>query len=566
MTVPGGRDATRPARAAAPPPVPARPARHARLGASWAVSVLGACCALAFAAGLAARLWMLAHAATNSDEATVGLMADAILHGHLPAFYWGQAYGGVEPYVVAAMFAVVGHSAYVLNLTAILLAALSSVLTWRLARQVLVRRDLALLAAALSWLWPELALWNSTRELGFRGVTLVCGLVVLCCALRAVEGEGAWPTYLIMGGAAGVGWWASPEILYFAVPVAGLFLARAARRRWRPAARHVVGAVGAAVLGALPWLVANVHSGFASLRPGAVGGPATGSYLSRLHIFAVEVMPMVANLRIVDDGRFLVTRSVSMALVALFLAAVAAAVVALWVEMPPARLLVGFVVAFPFLYAAFPAASFWKDGRYVVYLPPVLAVVLVGGWAVLLGRAVPGLMAGRARFAGLAVTVVGLAALGTAGVFDATFHPVEQPVTMEPIGDRVAARVIASLDAHHVRAVVGDYWIAWDLDFLSAGRIVATSTDSVRDRATYQAVMRAPSTAWLFPGPSVADAVADAGQFGALSPGPLMVPVTTFTARLSEAGVAYRLFDAGPLLVVAPRQAGAAAVASLFRR
>ena len=60
-------------------------------------------------------------------------MADAILHGHFNAFYWGQQYGGVEPYAVAAVFALFGHSAATLSLTPALLSVGTALVTWRAA-------------------------------------------------------------------------------------------------------------------------------------------------------------------------------------------------------------------------------------------------------------------------------------------------------------------------------------------------------------------------------------------------------------------------------------------------
>ena len=72
------------------------------------------------------RSWYFFHTPSSSDQAIVGLMANAILHGHFSAFYWGQAYGGAEPYAVAGMFALFGHSAAVLNLTPALLSGCGS--------------------------------------------------------------------------------------------------------------------------------------------------------------------------------------------------------------------------------------------------------------------------------------------------------------------------------------------------------------------------------------------------------------------------------------------------------
>ena len=47
-------------------------------------------------AGIVLRVWVLASSLgqLDSDEAVVGLMANAIRHGHLSTYYWGQNYGG----------------------------------------------------------------------------------------------------------------------------------------------------------------------------------------------------------------------------------------------------------------------------------------------------------------------------------------------------------------------------------------------------------------------------------------------------------------------------------------
>ena len=191
--------------------------RPARLG--WPAVTLLALLALG---GLLLRLWILGNAPLNSDEATAGLVAHEIARGHFFAFYWGQSYGGVEPYVLAASFHLAGQSPLTLNGTPVVLAAIGSVLVWRIGVQIFPG-PAALVAAVLSWIWSESTLWNSTREYGFHQVVVVLGLVVLLQAIRIVRGArtaGGDKTtdWLIFGGAVGLGFWASPEIVYFALP------------------------------------------------------------------------------------------------------------------------------------------------------------------------------------------------------------------------------------------------------------------------------------------------------------------------------------------------------------
>ena len=184
-------------------PQPEEPAPTAPV-ATWLVRAV---VAAAVAFGVALRLWFLFHVPVNSDEAIVGLMARGIEHGHFVAFYWGQPYGGGEPYVVALLFALFGQSALALALTPVLLWAVSSVLVWRIVRRLVATPELALLAGALAWVGPDVALSNSTLEYGFRGVTLVCGLTALLMSLRVLDGRspGSMPVRPRIGRRASAG-------------------------------------------------------------------------------------------------------------------------------------------------------------------------------------------------------------------------------------------------------------------------------------------------------------------------------------------------------------------------
>ena len=201
-------------------------ARSAGSSAGWSSGAyaLTIVCGVLIVVGVLLRVWLLGNAPMNSDEATAGLVAHQIAHGHTYAFYWGQSYGGVEPYVLALNFLVFGQSPFMLNATPALLALVGSVLVWRIGLR-LFRPAAAVVAAVLSFIWSESSLWNSTREYGLHEVTMVLGLVLLLEALRIAqkardEGADRLIDWAILGAAGGLGFWASPEIVYFAVPVA----------------------------------------------------------------------------------------------------------------------------------------------------------------------------------------------------------------------------------------------------------------------------------------------------------------------------------------------------------
>ena len=171
------------------------------------------------ALGLLMRLWLLWHRSINSDEAVVGLMARDILHGHFSAFYWGQDYGGVEPYVTAALFGVFGQNDVTLNLAPAVLSAASSVLVWRIARYVLAE-PVAVLVGLATWVWPVAVVVYSTQESGFRYATLTLGLTAVLFATQIRCRGSTWPRWLCFGLSIGACVWSSPESVYFVVPCA----------------------------------------------------------------------------------------------------------------------------------------------------------------------------------------------------------------------------------------------------------------------------------------------------------------------------------------------------------
>ena len=102
---------------------------------------------------------------------------------------------------------------------------------------------------------------------------------------------------------AGVGWWASPEIVYFLVPVVGLLAWAVATHRCPLTAGRAAAAAFAVGVGALPWIVDNVRTGWASFHIAGVGSVPHGSYADRLHVVAVDVLPMEIGLRAPGSGQ-----------------------------------------------------------------------------------------------------------------------------------------------------------------------------------------------------------------------------------------------------------------------
>lgn len=537
----------------------------AAAGAGAAVAVLAVL-------GVVLRLWFLAHDPLNADQAIVGLMAQAIDHGHFPAFFWGQDYGGAEPYVTAVGVAVFGLHHWVIDATPALLGAVASLVAWRLGRVLTGSGAAGAVAGAVIWVWSEVDLWSSTREYGFRGVVLVCILLAALASAHLVRdarsAEHRWWPWVLLGAAGGLGWWASPEILYVGLPavvVAIWATARGVRNRGRSALAPLGAAAAAAVVGALPWLVASVHDGFASLSAAGADQSVGGfGYGGRLQIFFVHTLPMALGARLPLSGAWLGGPAVGMVLLALAVAVLGGGLVAAW-RVPAARALVAGVACYPFVEAAMGPTYYWQDGRYGVYLVPLAVVgAVTGGYRLLTGfrrRSVRGHRPLHAAAAGAVVlcalaaastvaTVV--AATGTAGASGSGRGFASAPLALTGTPDQVATTVSAALVAHHLDHAVANYWVAYDLDALSGGRVQVTPPDIVRVPSLARSVQRARTAAWLFVGPTAADAAQVGAQFQNPMPEPFGLTPAAFTAILAAHGISVRTVDVGPMVAVVP--------------
>lgn len=525
-------------------------------GAIWTLGIL------AIGVGAAERAWYVFHRPLNSDEAIVGLMAREILHGHFSAFYWGQVYGGGETYLVTVMFAVFGQNAWSLEATSLLLSVATSLLAWRIARRIVAERAVAFLVAATVWAGSESAVSNSTIELGFRGLTMVCGLCLVLLALRALDGRANVACATGFGLAAGVGWWSSPEIVYFAIPAALLVVGAVAKdvdegrlKRWTARA---AAALAAAIVGALPWLWNNLNTRFQSLRASAfVVPPHALGYVARLDVFFTYSLPILFDLRKTGSGRWLWTFRASFTVLVVVTVLVVAALVVAALRGGRHLTLVVAVVAFPFVLAISPATWYWRDGRYVDFLVPLLALAVASGangtGAVLARRsAVPRAPRefGKALLAGALAATIAFCALN--------FSDVSSPRRSYFAGWRdpnsAVEQVAAKLERAGVRAGYADYWVAYSLDFLSRGHLEITTAGNDPDRwpALNHLVEQSRKTAWLFVRPgSLAKQEFAATRF-IVGPGGLAK--STFLGDLDRLHVSYSVVDADLVRAVEPHR------------
>lgn len=508
---------------------------------------------LAGAFGVVLRVQLLTRQPLSGDEAVAGLMAKQILHGHLYTFYWGNQYGGGEIYVVALIFAVFGASAVALNAAASVVTALGAFLLWRAARR-LGRPTLAwpaLVAAEAFWIWPEAAVWNSTRQFGFREVTAAAGIGAILCTLRLLD---RWSTAdaAALGLLLGIGWWSSPEIIYFAIAVGTALGTAACRRDSRPSLRAFAVVTATFVVGAIPWLWTNLHTHLASLNPSSSPSYLPSTYADRLSLFFHKVLPMMLGLRVPLTGSWVGGRLGQVAYLAAAGLVVAACIWGVSLVRDPARAgHVGCCVAtllFPFAYSAFPATSYWIDGHYGVFVVPLMLLAVAGclSWPRRPARH-------RQHAAARAVPVIGavavLAALSvtTASAFSHQFLGGRPGTFWQASTDpnRLAIQAVQLLERRGVGYAYADYWTAYDLDFLSHGRLSVTDPSADRWLGLYRRVKGSPDPAWLFYAPSQ---VAEASTaFSSPSAGPFGYPEATFLAHLAELHVACTVVHTGVL-------------------
>lgn len=549
----------------------ARPARKTASRSARRRSLCVAGVALVAVVGLVMRLYVLGRGAVTSDEAVVGLMAREILHGHFFAFYWGQSYGGTpEVFLVAAVVFLLGSSPFALGLAPLLLDAAAAVLVWRAGRY-LVGPAAAVVAAAAFWLWPWVLLDQSVEEYGFRFATLVAGLVATLVVARWRAGRARGPDWLVLGAAAGLGWWSSPEVMYFLVPAGLVALSHLLARRRRVRARDAAVAVAAFALASLPWWWRNLGSGFPSLRAGPQPSFPGSPYVLHLRLFVTKTLPMMLGLKLPFTGDYAFDPPLARGCYAAALLLLVAGGATLLLRRR-ARWVVLALVCYPFLYALSPYAWYWQDGRYGIYLVPFLALFLGA-----LGEEVAGALSrlvaqGAFLFAGLvrAAVVAGalaltvLSAVQSSPVALVRGTPAEDaagPSTwstwhLDP--DFLLTRLAARLGRSPVRDYYASYWLAYDLGFFGGGRLVVTALPpNVRYEPYWHAVREASRAGWVFVRPADLAVVGLQTETAALEPGcvgpgePCLDP-SAFEAYLLREHDPYQVVVSGDFVVVVP--------------
>jgi hypothetical protein len=327
-------------------------------------------------------------------------------------------------------------------------------------------------------------------------------------------------------------------------------------------------ALAAVAVGALPWLWANIP-GFQSLHAASFPGGQDklhNAYGFRLQTFFNHVLPMQTNLVVPGPAHEVFRHNQSLQLAFQFGvdAIIVGSVVLCALKGGRALAMMAGAVAFPFIFALQPGTWYWDDGRYGVFvgalLVPVLAIAC-DQVPVLAARFAQGHRhrqsrvptSGRYLMAALVVvssvfSVVAFnqmsAAAGTGGFFSNWGDP-----------NAPTLAAIDRLEAGGVKTGYAEYWVAYDLDFLSKERLAITTVpgaDTNRSKALNRTVEHSRQPAWLFvPANRIPQGYLLFGGTDAIT-GPASMPEATFTAKLKALGVSYRVVDAGLIRAVIP--------------
>ena len=376
----------------------------------------------------------------HADEAVAGLMARDLLSGDWSTFFWGQQYGGTAELIfLAPAIAIFGTSAL-----AILPLVESIVLTglvFAYCRNFLSQQD-ALLAASLVWAAPTLWQWFSLRPMLFYQPTLILGFALLLL-LHPRRSADRW---IMVGFVSGLGWWTSPQILFFAIPAfatCGLPCTKL---------RNLIRITAGFCVGAAPWIATNLATQLASIRSQP---PRSGSFIDHLTTQLSTGWPMAFGLRLPFDEKWIFDSAplLFIAIATLFLAA---ALITYRTHRRAIAGALGVIPVFIVLQALAPTGSHVGTGRYYIFVVPSIAIIVVSATS---ARTRLGMVSRGA----VLVTMLTLSIAGTW---------LSRDRRMEPTGVQAIAAELVNRELLHVRA---DYWSAYLLAWYEPDLVVATN-------------------------------------------------------------------------------------------
>ena len=269
--------------------------------------------ALIIIAGAALRFALILNnwPTTNSDEATVGLMALHISHRHdFPVFFYGEGWeGSLEAYVGAALFFIFGPNVFALRLGVLLFFIAFLVCMFALAR-LLYSKGLALVTLLMLGIGSPEIFFRSILALAGRAETPLFGALIMLLSIwiglasqkhfQASEARFSWRfvfLYALWGLVAGAAFWNDALAGSF-ILMGGLFLLICCRRTLRT--ETIASLLLGLVIGLLPFLLHDLlasdgHKGFLVFGFLAAGGGSVYSVLAQFAASFLVTLPVATG-------------------------------------------------------------------------------------------------------------------------------------------------------------------------------------------------------------------------------------------------------------------------------
>ncbi len=412
-------------------------------------------CVPAVVIGVLIRVWLVHTPLVrmNADEGVTGLQAYEVLRGKFRLIVAGNDYGGTtETYLIAPFLAFWG-GAWPLRIVPTALSAVAAYALFRLARPMFGRVPAAALAL-IGWTTSGAVTILFLRPyMGYTSgyIALIAALALACHAMRTEQRLGR--TAALAGFATGFATWSHPifgTVALLALIAPTLYRRRALRRWWLPLA-------AGGVLGVSPWLLFMAQNGL----PASATPVVEATYSERIIRFLAQLLPRAFGLRneLGDDwvGPDPVAAGVAVLLITGAVAGMVLLVIRKGLQALP--ILVAGVLAFPVL-ALYAPLSNIADGRYALPFLPELLMGL-GAWLLLIPE--------RVRSSAWLVISV-----PTAWALLFCVPVVHQQAGWEWTDpDADAKRIVSELESRQIRYIAGDYWGAYLVDYLGAGRFQA---------------------------------------------------------------------------------------------
>ncbi|GAA3622124.1 hypothetical protein [Microlunatus ginsengisoli] len=434
-------------------PVDTDPKSDRRAGVSTRTLLLA--CLPAVAIGVLIRVWLMHTSLVplNADEGVTGLQAYEVLRGRFRLIVAGNEYGSTtETYLIAPLLAL-WSGVWPLRIVPIALSVVAGYALYRLARPIFGRVPASALAL-IGWTTSGALTKLSLRPyMGYPTgyIALIAALALACHAMRTEHRLAR--TAGLAGFAAGFATWSHPifgTVALLALIAPTLYRRRALRRWWLPLA-------AGGVLGVSPWLVFMAQNGW----PASATPVVAATYPERLTRFVAELLPRAFGLRpeLGEDWVGPGAVAVGSAAVLIIGSIVGMVLLVIRTGRQAVPILVAGVLAFPVL-ALYAPLSNIADGRYALPFLPELLMGL-GAWLLLIPE--------RVRNSPWLVVT-----LPTAWALLTCVPVVHQQVGWQWIDPNTDAKqIVSELETRQIHYIAGDYWGAYLVDYLGAGRLQA---------------------------------------------------------------------------------------------